>query len=531
MCEQSGTGLPAVAHRKELRRGRLLRRSPLWPRPEATLRCIAGISFLLSGWFSPGLEAQASAERADRNTNPRVYADKAPFELRYDHLDGRLTLVNHKGSSVETWETGGRSTGSAPLIPLPPDRPVVVVVQNANPLLYSYDVDAAVVAPRNLRPCRDIGAQFAARGMFLGIGAIQGGQLPPANVGAAMGFPDLAGVLNGLGARGGNATTLTETSLTRGLDAIRAPVSAYIDFLETIVVLGETLDDSLAVIARLSDAAPADSLLAALQASVNLTQPDLSQPAQVPRILQARLESVQQQLAILGTLSRGIALARGTAVGEGPAANEIRRLESRIEELAPSIGSAANALQTTLLRIEQARKNTVQTFTVGPAGDYRQLTIRVEPTDDFEDILRVRQGTIDAFTKPSVSLLCELSLGLNWMDHPPQYGVRDGLLINEEAGESRATPSLLLLFSTPRFPLIGAMVGVGVGVERAPDLYAGWSFRFFDPVMINAGWIWQRERRLPAGLSVGVEVNDPFQLDNLPKRYKASMFFGISLAR
>src|SRR5207245_1882603 len=88
--------------------------------------------------------------------------DRPPYEVIYDHLSGTLELRSHKGQVLEHWERGVGAS-AAPLIRLPVDRPVVVVIRNANALLYDYAVSSAGVTRKDVRARRGAGPRRSIR--------------------------------------------------------------------------------------------------------------------------------------------------------------------------------------------------------------------------------------------------------------------------------------------------------------------------------------------------------------------------------
>ena len=85
---------------------------------------------------------------------PDVLAEEAPYRLVYDHVTATFRLLRPNGSQVAGWEASGQRA----LAPVPPDRPLEVVIENANTLLYTYEVTAEPVqGGRQVRACRDVG--------------------------------------------------------------------------------------------------------------------------------------------------------------------------------------------------------------------------------------------------------------------------------------------------------------------------------------------------------------------------------------
>src|SRR6185503_19832679 len=103
-----------------------------------------------------GLAAQTPPEPG---TKP-VFAQGAPYHIVLDQLTGSVAIQNPRGRTLEQW-TPGAGKRSAALASIPPRRPVVVDVLNANPLLYRYDVSATAVAQGNQKGCTGLGSRFA----------------------------------------------------------------------------------------------------------------------------------------------------------------------------------------------------------------------------------------------------------------------------------------------------------------------------------------------------------------------------------
>jgi hypothetical protein len=139
----------------------------------------------------------------------------------------------------------------------------------------------------------------------------------------------------------------------------------------------------------------------------------------------------------------------------------------------------------------------------------------------------LRQGKVEIYTEPTVPVLCQISIGVAWMDPPPEFAVEDTVLINR-AANTRAAASLAFHVSSPSFPLVAALLGVGLGSNSRPDFYLGASLRFLHPVLLNGGIVWQYSAHLPAGLRVGQAVSDQRFLRSLSFSYRARVFWGLS---
>lgn len=450
-----------------------------------------------------------------------------PYRLIYDHVRQSLTLRHPGGRTLDEWDVSQGGGPEAPLAQVPPDHPVAVEIVDANPLLYDYDVDVEVVRERNLRPCHEIGSGFAAAGLMAAIGAQLGQGPPEPDVSALFGGPLLNSdftLQEGSKAMGpmGESTALT-------LDRIRPAVASYVAYARTVTHLATTLSDSMVLTAELGEQLPLDSLLARLQRSVDRVQPGLSNAARVPALLRQRQTEVRPQLATLAGLYQNVSDGASKAAGDADALAVVA-LWDEADDATEDLNNSYRALQTELWRMERARARSHQVFMVASSGDYRRFTISLTPTDGYAEVPRLRVSEVEAYSEPRVSLLCQISVGFSWMDAPPDYQVANGALLNTAGSESRTTPTLMFHMSATDVPLVGALVGIGIGAARAPDFYAGGSLRYFDPMLINVGVVWQKIPQLPAGTVVGQVVQDGF-VDGLSRRYKPGLFVGASFGR
>ncbi len=509
------------------------RTGPGRPGLTGTLRWPGALAPLAVLLLSVGLGAQDAPSALDPGLPPEAISENAPYRLHYNHLTGGVRLVGPQGRVVEQWETRYLGKGGI-VVPVPPDRPVVVIVDDANPLLYRYEVGVLPVARRGVRTCGEIGGEFAQQGVLVGLGAYGGQQAE---------LPDVSRTMSGgsvlrlweetepQAIRGSAQQTLSEGALEQALTTIRAQVTSYAAMLEEVDWMASTLADSLQMVAELGDAYPADSLLAALQGSLERQQAGLSDPARLPRALRDRAQSTAAQLNTLAEMERAILTGRYGGDPFGAGALEVLSLSDRIQDAQAAVEAAYPALRSELLRLERARSLAHPSFTVASSRDFRRVNIVTTPREGFEDVLRTRSGTVAVFTEPTVSLLCQVSLGFTFMDPPPRYEVEDGVVTDATGEETRTSFALMLMLSTPRFPLLGLLGGIGIGTDQRPDLYLGGSLRFFDPVMLNAGVVWQREHELPDGIRLGSPIADSPRLEDLDRAYKPSLFFGISLLR
>ena len=56
-------------------------------------------------------------------------------------------------------------------------------------------------------------------------------------------------------------------------------------------------------------------------------------------------------------------------------------------------------------------------------------------------IPRVREGSVELYTEPTVSVVCELSVGVGWMPTPHNYVVQGGV-VTDLAQNTRVAPSV-----------------------------------------------------------------------------------------
>jgi hypothetical protein len=207
---------------------------------------LSPVSAAVSGAQEPAPEA-----RVARDLPPEVLADRAAYVLAYDHTTGNVTLRDHKGAVQEQWVTRGATHLSAPLAPVPPDRPLIVAVENANSLQYDYSVAVDVVGSKKLRSCSNIGGQFATSALLVGLGSIQG-LASPAPPDIAYSFDQTFWEFETDDETRGEAR-LSEASLEQTLELVRAPVTEFIGFTEDVGRLSSSLEDSLNMIAMLAE--------------------------------------------------------------------------------------------------------------------------------------------------------------------------------------------------------------------------------------------------------------------------------------
>jgi hypothetical protein len=472
---------------------------------------------------------RAAGAQAPPLQTREVPTARAPVQIVVDQLTGMIEVRSPEGTLTQSWDPSAR-TGRSPLAQVPARRPVDVVIKNANPLLYRYDVQTSVVVKRPLPTCATLGSRMASASFLTSFATVATSAQPVLAQGMAQLFQAPAPLLTQEATTRGEAL-LSRSALVEVLATHRAPVERYVQFIAAVKMLAVTLDDSLAAIAELGETQPLDSLLNALTASLDRNAPGLSQAARVPLTLREQDAAVRPHLAALETVAS--AIARGNvddAAGSSDAASELTRLMASAKSARDNLAASYRMLQAQLVRIENAKARTRQVFSSPESDDIRRIAIDVQPSAEYPAVFRSRTGRQELYTEPVVSLLCQLSFGVAFMTHAPSYTVNNGVLQNRET-DQRAGVAALIHVAAAQFPLFGAIAGFGFGSEGAPDLYSGVSIRALDPLMVNLGAVWQRGQQLPAGVREGQALNDPSVVQSLSKRYAPSFFWGVSIAR
>lgn len=475
------------------------------------------------------LAAQDALRAQESQASPRlVTGSRPPYRIVLDFLGGKVEVRTPNDRLTQSWSAEMRAAGRPPLAGIPSGSPIEVEVVNANPLLYRYDLQAAVVARRPVPSCATLGARLITTGFLTSFATIATATQPM--LGPAMGQLFQVPASASESVTRGDAL-VTTSAAEAALAAHGAGVERYIRFLSTVRSLAASLEDSVAVIAELGESQPTDSLLAGLVRSLDGAYPGLGQSARVPRTIRTYQEEVRPHLAALSSLASGI--ERGNYEGDpavGPATTLVR-LMAAAEAAQANLSTTYRALQALLLRIENARLRARQVFSIEASSDIRRLTLDVQPTAEYPAVFRSRLGRQEIFTEPTVSLLCQVSIGVSFMDHPPSWTLGAGGALTNSTVDQRSGVSVLLHVASPRVPALGGLLGFGFGTAGAPDLYAGGSIRILDPLMLNAGVVWQRSPYLPAGFVEGEVPPDAGRLSNLPQRYAATAFWGLSIAR
>jgi hypothetical protein len=489
---------------------RALRRMP--PHGLALLAVFAG---------APGF---ASAQEGDPASTP-VFAQGAPYRLRLDQLDGTIELRDHRGTLRDRWILGAASSpGQPPLAAIPPRRPLVVELVNANPLLYTYQVSAGVVARGGIKSCTDIGGRFAATGFLTSLMAVSGqvsAPPPPPD-------PSLFPPAPPPPATRGEAE-LTPSFLAAAAEQLRPSVEAYLATTSLLGATPQALSDSLAAAAELGESLPLDSLLSRLQRWVAQQLPGLRTASQTPAAVRSYLASKLPPIGELRGLVTSIERA-GISTNDNPA-GELLAMSKQVEAAERDLIASTRRLQGLLHRLEQARLGTRQTFALDGSPDYRRVAVEIQATSDYPEALRLRAGRQEVFTQPVTSVLCEISIGVAFMDRGPAYAADNGVLVDRDASQERTAPNFMVHAALSRLPWVGVLAGLGFGSQSRPDFYLGASLRLLNPILLNAGVVWQRIDRPPPGLALGDPVPDPSVLSDPRRSYRAGFFWGFSLGR
>ena len=471
--------------------------------------------------------ARASSALQPTTAPAAAIGSRPAYRIVVDALAGSIEVRTPDGRLTQSWSAAARGAGRAPMATVPVGSPVDVEVANANPLLYRYDVQSAVVARKPLPSCGSLGSRLAATGVLTGFASIASMMQPV--LGQSMGqLFQVPPAIVEASTRGEALITASAAEAT--LAAHRVGVERYVSFLNTVRMLSTSLDDSLAVIAELAELQPTDSLLDGLVRSLEHTFAGLSQSARVPLTIRMEQEQARPHLSALEGVATGI--GRGNYEGDAVsgAAAEIVRLTVTVNAAQTNLIPSYRALQAQLLRVEHARARTRQLFSLDASNDIRRLTLDVQPTADFPGVFRSRLGKQEILAEPSVSLLCQISVGVGFMTQPPDYVLSNGVIANRQT-DQRSAVTVLLHVAPQKLPVLGGFVGFGFGAGGTPDLYAGGSIRVLDPMMINIGAGWQRSQTLPAGFVDGQPPPSVERMTNLPRQYRPSFFWGIGIAR
>lgn len=468
----------------------------------------------------PTVEARAQAVRdsatVTRARAARIVSGREPWVLTYDHVAEAVILRDHRGREQAAHR--GSALADGPLLRIPPDRPVEVRLENANPMLYTYDVTGTVVQERSVRGCRAVLGTFAQAG--LQFRALSLGEVPSRwSVDSAMRQMISAEALASRGGVAVRGEPLSAADRGRTIELVAERVRAFEGTARALSHLATTVDDSLAVVAELAEAAPAGPLLESLASTIRGRLPGADRATEVPLALQRLTQEAQAPATVLMQLAQyGVA--------------DIHDVRTRFDSALTSIAHSYRVLQAQLHRIERYQAGTSQRFMLEPSGDYRAIRIRLAGTTDFPEAPRFRLGVVEALTNPVNRLTCSLAPGVALAGTPPAYALRSDTVVLASSTEQRTAAALLLHFDIPDLPLpVGAIAGIGLGMQQRPDWYLGGSLRLSDVVRINAGSIWQREEQLDDASPPGSVVTGAARgrFDARARRYAPGFFWGISL--
>lgn len=473
---------------------------------------------VITAIFVCAFAAVTSAQDAAADSAPAAGFMAEPYQLVYDHVSGRFTLYDDDGAVVKNWRDVPASRAQALAAPVPPGRPLELVVINANSLVYSYAFEASAVSTERVRTCGDIGKDFLSQGFFATTRSLLGGEAP---------IPSLSAVLaeaEAFRARTAPNVALNADRRARLWAQAKQAAAAYQGLTEHVSSLSETLDDSLQMIALRAETEPIGLLIDGLLKTIDRNYPGLSDP-RVPPIMVSRAYRLATEL-LTESIQTGSA---GDAISVEAEAI-MNNMKASVEPTRQNV----KEVQQALLRLARARALSRQSTILLPSDVGRRVAIGItalaDTTADF-DVLPVREGQIVAYTRPSVGMLCQVSAGLNWMKPGAKYAVsREGVISDGvESDAVRTAPAFLFAFGPAALPQLAALIGIGLGEGGRPDFYTGGSFRALAPVLVNAGVVWQREHVLPGGLNVGDTAPPAFT--EFEREFKPSLFFGLSFGR
>lgn len=485
------------------------------------------ISAVIAAVSGPILHAQTPDTVAARVPS-RVYAHETPYRILYDHIQDTLKLVDNRGNVLERWHRYKRNP-QVLLVGVPPDRPIEVIVENANPLLYRYSVRVDMVQARNAQTCRVIGRSFAQRAFLAATGSAAGTGAPDLDISSALSTELLTTVGSPKGGAGNpfvgaKSLRMTETearaesqrlaaAAERILNGSGRRLGTYADMLDTVAHYGTNSDSTLREMARHAENQPAASLMENLQIRFDRFHPGLSDPSRFVEILRTRgaiaaldLDSVDTGLANLTEAARllreyddgaAAALASGTTARALAALKAgVPLAKNRAFSAGPGAVSAAAGAQALLVTLRDLLIETWDAqFTAPPSGDLQRITLRLEPGSMWKDEPRIREGETPIYVEPRIGRSCEVSAGFAWLG-APELGVRDAKVVPGD-DDLRTPPAVFLTIAPGPRSIAGATLGVGLGQYRRPDFFAGVTWRWLSPVLITGGGALQRHP-LPA---------------------------------
>ena len=477
-------------------------------RAAAVILCIASLAYPAA--------ARAQDEAPDTVRGPSFATD--PYRLVYDHVSGRFTLYDDDGEVVRNWRDVPVSRMQSMAAPVPPSRPLELVVINANSLVYEYGFETTPLSTERVRVCGDMGKDFLSQGFFATTRSLLGADTPIPS------FKNVSEEVEAFRTANVRDIGLGTDRRARLFAQAKQAVNVHQRFAEHVVSLSETLDDSLQMIALRAETEPINQLIDALVATIDRAYPGFSDP-RIPPIMLSRTARNATDL-LNETIKMGSA-------GD-PLGLEAEALLANVKNTSAAARDEVIAVQRSLLRLARARAQSRQSTVLLPADVGRRVSITLTAIADSTagfDVLPVREGEIVAYTRPAVGLVCNVSAGLNWMRPAANYTIsRDGVIVDEvEEGEIRTAPAVFFSMAPAAFRQLALLGGVGLGEGGRPDFYLGATMRALEPILLNAGAVWQRETILPDGMNVGDPV--PSSITRFDRKFKPTLFFGLSFGR
>jgi hypothetical protein len=495
--------------------------------PRFTFPRACAIVTLGSALISRGIAGQDKAT-AVPNARPSAatLAAKAAYRLEFDHVTGRLALYTHRGQLIAQNET----LGIIEPVRIPPDRPLELVVVNANSLLYQYSATSRALAGRRVRACQDVGSQFTSSGFAIGISAVTGGSALPTFNAVVKEWPDVPTLKSE-----SRFTAVTQEELLDALRRTSTAAGAFTALTQRMEDFASTANDSLGYIAELAESTPIDTLLARFRRSFSALHPDLGEGALVPRAVINEYRKVVPTAAELSAMVDAVPV-----IANGPADSPVNSAQRLLRDIEVSLVRARRAgreMQRVLARIEAARVASRRVFFLEPAGVPREIALILSATPGAvsDSLVRLRQGSVTLYTAPVSRMLCNVEAGFTVMTPPPDFIVEEksGVVLDRSEGSSmRSSVALMFDVAPGAFDVLGAIAGLGLSANGgAPDLYLGGSMRAFAPFHLTFGSVWQRKQRLPAGAEVGEVAPSRAEFSALKRRYGAGFFVGVMLGR
>jgi hypothetical protein len=485
-----------------------------------------GLFFCLA--LSRPVRGQESEGAVVAHAPVELVGGRAPVRLELDVQAGVLRQYSPRGDLQEEWLF---ESGVTPIAQIPANRPVSFEVTNANPLLYSYNLDATTVRSGTSAPCRVSAGAFLTDGLLAG-STVFSGLTDQAFAGGSL--ADLVGLdLEAMVAGGTRGEILTAMQLQSYVQGMARSVQASLERSGELVRILESVGDSLAYIARAAETRPLSGLSEEYMTGLEDFEPGLGTAVSAAEAVERVLLSTGEDMVRFRSVARSLREGKG-ALEATPAAQTVLGWASRLEELAGRAAAAALPLQSALVRLQQAASRSSLRFAIASAkGDSRRLTLRVQKTDDFPNVFRAREGQVTAYTRPRPSLRCSVGLAVVWTSPAPDFSLdEDGLVENLARGDDLAvSPALLFEVGLPQLRAVALHGGIGAGAARVPDLFAGGALHFSPTVGLAVGVVWRRVRALPEGTGIGDRLPAGIGLSDLEHRFDREIYWGITFTR